>query len=813
MARTGRGVAPATGGAASANKGAAPATRGAAPATGGGAPANRGAARLIEELYRLLDEQRRLRPLEEQEQHRLLNELHRLRLLEELLRRRLLRRLFPLILRLLLPTLEEHLRLLEETLRRLLEEMLRRLLLRRLEENLRRLNHANYLYHVLSAPDTSDQQYDAMFAELKELENASPELRLQDSPTQRVGAPPADGFLPIAHKEPMLSLGNVFSEGELMQWLDRVRREAEIESFRMVCEPKIDGLAVALIYRDGVLTQAGTRGDGQRGEDVTANVRTIRSVPLRLHGSGWPAVFEVRGEVFFPISKFEAFNQEREAQGLPTYVNPRNSASGALRQLDSSETAKRPLDAFFYAIGWAEGNRAHSIPTQSELLEALHTWGFKTTELHQSADTAEEVIAAYESLARKRSDLDYGIDGLVVKVDDLQLRERLGVAGRDPRWATAYKFPAERATTRLNRIHINVGRTGALTPWAELEPVLVGGVTVSRSTLHNKDEIERKDLREGDTVILQRAGDVIPQVVGVAPKTKRGAEPFTFPDKCPACGETASDFKDEAVVRCVNLSCPAQFERLLEHFAGRTAMDIEGLGEKMAQTLAQSGFVKSLHQLYTLEQKREELLQRKGVGEKKADSLFEGIRNSKSMPLERLIFALGISGVGAETADWLAERFGSLDRLRTATYDELQAVDGIGPISARAVMDWLARPQNQELLQSFAEVGVNPQRKEQAKPPSEHPLNGASVVITGRLESMSRSEAQKRVKSLGAKPVAAISKNTKFLIAGEEPGSKLEKATKLGVSVLDETQFLTLIGADSAENESESTNPDRDGSL
>ncbi|MGY8880306.1 MAG: NAD-dependent DNA ligase LigA, partial [Dehalococcoidia bacterium] len=465
--------------------------------------------------------------------------------------------------------------------------------IQRAEQLRAEINRANRLYYIENAPELDDAEWDARMQELLALEEAHPDLKTPDSPTQRVGAPPAAGFDEVVHPVPMLSLGNVFDEEGFRAWYKRALDFLELESAPMVCELKIDGLALAITYRDGVMERAATRGDGERGEDVTANVRTIRSVPLKLEGppEEIPPVIELRGEVFLPNSKFATLNIEREAAGLSAYVNPRNSASGSLRQLDSTETAKRPLDMFFYALGYLEG--AESPSSHWDTLQAINEWGGRKNEWTRKANTVEEVMAAIADAGEVRESLDYGIDGVVIKIDSLSLQSRLGFVGRDPRWAIAYKFPAEQAETTLKAIHVNVGRTGALTPWAELEPVIVGGVTVGRATLHNKDEIARKDFREGDLVVIQRAGDVIPQVVEVASKNQRpdDSQPYEFPDTCPSCGTETVKSGDEAVTRCVNGACPAQFERLLEHFASRVALDIEGLGERVSQDLPRLGFV------------------------------------------------------------------------------------------------------------------------------------------------------------------------------------------------------------------------------
>ncbi len=654
------------------------------------------------------------------------------------------------------------------------------------------INEANYEYYIKSAPGLTDAEYDALLNELRDLEAQYPGIKTPDSPTQKVGAPPSDEFAEVVHPVPMLSLGNVFDEHGLRAWYSRTLDHAELDEASMVCELKIDGLAIAVTYRNGILEQAATRGDGVRGEDVTPNVRTIRSVPLRLSGDDVPPLIEVRGEVYFPNSAFEQFNAEREANGLPTYANPRNSASGSLRQLDSSETARRPLAMFCYSIGYSEGGATPD--SQWEVLQAMRRWGLPVNPWTRHCDSIEQVLAAVQAAVEERDGLDYGIDGLVVKLDSIALQDSLGSVGRDPRWATAFKFPAEQARTRINAIHVNVGRTGNLTPWAELEPVNVGGVTVRRATLHNRDEIRRKDFRAGDSVIIQRAGDVIPQVVQVADDNVRdsSSRPFEFPETCPACDEPTLETEEDASVRCVNAACPAQFERLLEHFASRGAMDIEGLGERVAQDLARNGIVQRLSDLYTLRGREDELAELEGMGEKKIDNLLEGIDRSKEQPLSRLLFALGIIGVGSEAGEWLARHFRTLERLQSASVDDLLEVDGVGPVTAQTVHEWMSLPANQEMLQQLTAAGLTVE-DDSPEPPQDHPIRGLTFVVTGTLESMSRSGAESRIKALGAKASGSVSKKTAYLVAGANAGSKLQKAQDLGVPILDEAAFLQFL--------------------
>ena len=656
------------------------------------------------------------------------------------------------------------------------------------------INRANRLYYIENSPELNDAEWDARMQELLALEEAHPNLKTPDSPTQRIGAPPAAGFDEVVHPVPMLSLGNVFDEDGFRAWYKRALDFLELESAPMVCELKIDGLALAITYRDGVIERAATRGDGERGEDVTANVRTIRSVPLKLEGppESIPPVIELRGEVFLPNSKFSTLNIEREAAGLPAYVNPRNSASGSLRQLDSTETAKRPLDMFFYALGYVEGVESPS--SHWDTLQAINTWGGRKNEWTRKANTVEDVMAAIANAGEVRDSLDYGIDGVVIKIDSLSLQSRLGFVGRDPRWAIAYKFPAERSETTLKAIHVNVGRTGALTPWAELEPVIVGGVTVGRATLHNKDEIARKDFREGDRVVIQRAGDVIPQVVEVESKNQRPADsqPYKFPNACPSCGAETVQAEDEAVTRCVNGTCPAQFERLLEHFASRGALDIAGLGERVSQDLPRLEFVSNIADIYRLHERRDDLLKLEKMGETRVDNLLKAIEASRSQPLSKLLFALGIPGIGSESAEWLSRRFHNMTGVKDATEEDFLGINGIGPIVASTLIDYFSVEQNRQLIADLIELGVNP-IDETPEPSVDHPANGLTFVVTGRMESMSRSEAQNRIKLLGGNATGSVTKKTNYLVAGAESGSKLEKAQRLDVQVIDETEFIAFM--------------------
>ena len=654
------------------------------------------------------------------------------------------------------------------------------------------LNRANHEYYVLSQPSLTDHEYDEFLGELKDLEDQYPYLKTPDSPTLRVGAPPSQQFEPVRHPVPMLSLSNVTSEETFKAWYQRALDYLEIDSADITLELKIDGLAVAITYVDGILTQAATRGDGTQGENITDNIRTIRAVPLILEGDDVPGTIELRGEVFYPISAFDRLNEEREAAGLPQYVNPRNSASGSLRQLDSTETAKRPLDMFFYSIGYAENGETPS--SQYECLQTIKRWGCKTNDWARRVGTADEALNAIQEAAEIRADLDFGIDGVVIKIDDIGLQNRLGNVGRDPRWATAYKYPAEQAVTILLKIRTNVGRTGNINPYAVLEPVVVGGVTVSQATLHNEGDINHKDIRAGDRVIVQRAGDVIPQVVGPASDNIRPpeSEPYRIDPECPACGEPVARDEDQVDIRCINSTCPAQFERLLEHFASRGAMDIEGLGEKLAKELARQDLVSNIAEIYALRTRKDDLLAMERMGEKRAQNLLDAIETSKSQPLPRLIFALGIIGVGSEIAETLARELRTLPDLVNADEDKLTEIEGIGPILAKSVRDWSQNEANIRLVQQLQDHGLTIE-DDSPEPVADHPIKGKTFVITGRLDGFSRTEAANAVKALGAKSVGSVSKKTDYLVAGADAGSKLERAVRLEVPVLNEDQFKEIL--------------------
>ena len=649
------------------------------------------------------------------------------------------------------------------------------------------LNRHNHLYFVLDQPETSDGQYDKLMRRLRKLEEQHPELVTSDSPTQRVGAEPAEGFAQAQHPVPLLSLGNAFNEGELIAWHQRTTNLLDGASFDMVCELKYDGLAVALTYEEGILVRGATRGNGSSGEDVTSNLRTIKSIPLRVMGDA-PSRFEVRGEVLLPKSAFRKLNEERAAQGLPLYAHPRNTAAGSVRQLDPRMTAERPLDIFVYSLGYAEG----AVPdTHWDTLDYLGNLGFKVNPNNSRVRTHEEAIDYYRSWLENAEGLDYGCDGVVIKVDRFDLQQHLGDVGREPRWAIAYKFPATQSITQLLHIGVNVGRTGSINPYAVLEPVDVGGVTVRQATLHNQDYIRAKDLRIGDWVVVERAGEVIPQVVSVVTARRTGKEKrFRMPRKCPTCRQPVTRPEGEAMSLCVNAACPAQLARLLEHFVSRGAMDIEGLGSKQTTTLLEQGLIEDVADLYYLE--KDELLNLERMAETSVSNLLAAIKASKDRPLSRVLVALGIDHVGSEVAELLARHFGTVDALMKATEEDLSAIPSIGPKIAAAVVAYFENESNRKVIEKLRAVGV--QLEDEARPePAEQLLADMRFVVTGRLQSFSRSQIEERIKELGGAVSGGVTGKTDYLIAGEDAGSKLADANRLEVKTLTEQEFLDLV--------------------
>ena len=659
------------------------------------------------------------------------------------------------------------------------------------------LNAHARLYYREDDPVISDAEYDALIQQLKHLEEKWPGLRRLDTPTQRVGSPPLDGFEKVQHPQPLLSLGNAFNTDDLRAWYERCLRRLDLGEDvapAMTAELKIDGLAVALTYEHGVLVRAATRGDGRVGEDITANVRTIRSVPLRLDASQTPIpmMLEVRGEVYFPKTGFETLNASLRAQGLKQFANPRNAAAGSLRQLDSSITATRALAFFAYSTGPASESVSS---TQAGTLDRLQEWGFSINGHVRRFPAIDDVLEYCQSWTDRRDDLDYEIDGVVVKIDDLDIQEELGNVSNAPRWAIAFKFPARESTTRLTEIIVNVGRTGMITPEAVLEPVSIGGVTVTQATLHNADYIRDRDIRLGDTVIVKRAGDVIPAVVASVASVRDGSErAWEMPQRCPACDQPLERLKGEVDSYCVNGGCPAQFIRLVEHFASRNAMDIEGFGSKLAVALVEAGLIRRLQDIYRLE--REALLELEGFGEKKADNLLEGIEASKHRPLSRVLFGLGIRHVGRTTAETLVRTLPDMQAFMQSSVDELVAIDGIGQVIAQSLVDWFALEPNRAMIRDMEEAGVTMTRLPDEAPTSGEaaPFAGLTFVVTGTLPTMGRKEAQEFIKQRGGKATSSVSARTDYLVMGESPGSKADKAADLGVPIIDEETLKAMGG-------------------
>jgi DNA ligase (NAD+) len=691
------------------------------------------------------------------------------------------------------------------------------------------INHHAYLYYVLDRPEVDDAEYDALYRELQALEEEHPELRTPDSPTQRVGAPPLEGFTQYRHLEPLLSLANARNEEELLAWDQRNRRFLEARGvddvrLRYVVEPKIDGLAISLTYRDGVFTVGATRGNGEVGEEVTANLRTVGAVPLRLRVADPPPVVEVRGEVYLPLAAFERLNEARIAVGQSAFVNPRNAAAGSIRQLDPRLAASRPLDVWCYAVGYSEGL---DLQDHHSALAWLREAGFKVNPGIVTVDGIEQAAAACRGWEERRAELDYDIDGAVVKVDDFAVQRTLGSVSHDPRWAIAFKFAPTTVVTRLRSIEVNVGRTGVLTPFAVLEPVFVGGVTVERATLHNEDDIRRKDIRAGDDVILQRAGDVIPQVVGpvttgetdgeegrVSREARHQALPeYAMPSTCPACGSETVRETGEVAVRCPNRSCPAQLEESIKHFVSKGAMDIDGIGEETVVLLHRQGLIENVADLYDL--RREHLVRveddgvvalpgfgaktRKSeegaleiVEAKRADKAIAAIEESKQRPFARVLFALGIRHVGGVTAQALVERYRSMDALMAASAEDLAEVPGIGAVVAEAVEQFLGEAHNRETIEKLRVAGVRLVEDTPARPAG--PLSGRTFVLTGKLPTLTRGQAQGLIEAVGGRVSSSVSRATDYVVAGEDPGSKLAKAQSLGVAVVDEAGLCELLG-------------------
>ncbi len=677
---------------------------------------------------------------------------------------------------------------------------------RRIAQLRDQLNFHAYRYYTLDDPVISDGEYDRLMQTLRQLEATHPELVTPDSPTQRVGAPPLDQFQKVTHPVPMTSLGNAFDDDDMRAWLARIGRllpdGVTTGNVTWVVEPKFDGLAVALTYEDGVLVRGATRGDGVEGENITANLRTVRSIPLRIPVRGQsseasspsnataPARIEVRGEVYMPVADFNQLNQRQADEGEKLYANPRNAAAGSVRQLDSRVTARRRLSFFAYASGYVEGGEA--IDSQWAALDTMRRLGFPVNpDIRRSRDF-DEVLHFVHQWMEGRDNLPYEADGVVVKVDDCGLQQTLGVVGNAPRWAIAYKFPAREATTCLREIGVNVGRTGVLTPYAMLEPVNIGGVVVRQASLHNFEDMGRKDIREGDIVVVKRAGDVIPQVVRpILERRPPDSSPYHVPDRCPSCGEPVVRPEKEVAIYCGNPACPAQLVRRVEYFVSRGAMDIEGFGVKIAEQLIQAELIHDVSDIYTLHQKREQLLSLEGFAEKKVDSLLAAIKQSKDQPLARVVAALGIHGVGGVVAKTLVAHYPSLTALAAATAEDLQSIEGVGPHIAQSVVDWFRRPRHQDVIRKLREAGV-PRAQPQAAAPSTALLAGLTFAITGTLPTMSRDQAKSLSEASGGKVSGSVSGKTDDLVMGENPGGKLARAQSLGVHIITEEQLRKM---------------------
>jgi len=649
------------------------------------------------------------------------------------------------------------------------------------------LHQHSYAYYILNRPEISDAEYDRLFNELKEIEAAHPELIAPDSPTQRVGGAVAEAFVSVQHRVPMLSLDNAYTTDEIREFEARLLRALPGETFSYVCEPKVDGLGVALLYEKGLLVRGATRGDGRMGEDVTQNLKTVKTIPLSLRGPVTNLdVLEVRGEVYMAHKAFERLNRTLEAEGEEPFANPRNAAAGSVRQKDSGITAKRPLDIFVYTVSHASPD---PFTTHWDAMQWLHEAGFKINPRSRRCRDIEAVNAAVATLERDRMDLGYDADGVVVKVDSLDQQRRLGATTHHPRWAVAYKFPAQQATTVIRKIEVSVGRTGALTPTALLDPVEIAGATISRATLHNADEIERLDVREGDTVVVERAGDVIPHILRVATeKRPPDSTPFVFPTECPVCGSAAFRPEGEVVSRCTNSACPARLKEGLLHYGSRRAMDIEHLGEAVADQLVNRGLVGNFADLYGISV--DQLAELERLAEKSARNLHTAIQGSKGRGLARLLFALGIRYVGENVARILAAEFGTMDKLAHASEEQLAAIHGIGPRIAKSVALFFQQPDNRNLIALLQRVGV---KMEEASSASPKPLLGKTFVLTGGLERMTRDEAKAAIQRLGGRVASSVSKKTDYVVVGTDPGSKHEDAKRLKVPTMDEKAFQALL--------------------
>jgi len=668
-----------------------------------------------------------------------------------------------------------------------MEEMVAETIKKRVEKLREEIEYHNYRYYVLDKPEISDAQYDRLMRELEKLEEQYPELRSPNSPTQRVGAPPLEAFEIVRHTHPMLSLANAFDEAETKDFDKRVKKFlGTTQDIEYIAEPKLDGLAVELVYEKGHFIVGSTRGDGVNGENITRNLRTVRTIPLQLIRKEIPVPerLEVRGEVIMQMKRFQELNRRREEAGEPLFANPRNAAAGSVRQLDSKITARRPLEIYCYGVGEVRGR---TFKSHWEILQAFPKWGLRINPHIQRCRSIDDVLQYYHEMSEKRESLPYEIDGIVIKVDRLDLQTRLGEIARSPRWALAFKFQPKQETTKILDIIVQVGRTGALTPVAVMEPVKVGGVEVSRATLHNQDEIDKKDVRIGDTVIIQRAGDVIPEVVQVISSKRNGTEKkFRMPSKCPVCG--AEVIKEEAIHRCIGLDCPAQLKGRIKHFASKRAMDIEGLGTKLTDQLVEKGLVKDVADIYYI--KKEQLIALERMAQKSAQNIIDAIEKSKNKPLAKFLFALGIRHVGETTAEDLAGHFLRLDDFFRLLEEDLMEVEGIGPEVAASVHQFFKDKKNKESIERLKKAGVKviePKVKEKGK------LVGKTFVFTGTLKAFGRDEARNLVESLGGMTASGVSKKVDFVVIGEDPGSKFDKAKELGIKTLTEEEFMRII--------------------
>jgi len=664
--------------------------------------------------------------------------------------------------------------------------------LQRIDALREQINHHNYCYYVLDNPEIPDAEYDRLMRELESLEQEYPQTVTPESPTQRVGSAPLKEFAEVKHAVPMLSLNNAIEDQEMIDFDRRVREGLGLQSVDYSAEPKLDGLAISLLYEGGLLVRGSTRGDGYTGEDVTQNVRTIESIPLKLVGKDYPDRLEVRGEVFMSKKGFEELNLRQRDQDEKTFANPRNAAAGSLRQLDSRITATRPLEFYSYGLGIVEGG---AIPDRhSEIMQALKHWGLRVNPESRLVKGVEGCMDYHRKMLQKRDSIPYDIDGVVFKVDRVDQQETLGFVSRAPRWAIAHKFPAEEEMTKLIGIDVQVGRTGALTPVARLEPVFVGGVTITNATLHNQDEIDRKDVRIGDTVIVRRAGDVIPEVVQpiLSKRKNKKLRKFKMPTECPVCGSKVVRLEGEAVSRCTGgLYCPAQRREAIKHFISRRAMDIEGIGDKLVEQLDQLGMVKDVSDLYHL--KAEAIAGIERMGEKSADNLIQGLERSKNTTLPRFLFALGIRQVGETTAQTLARHFGTLEALMQADKEALIEVQDVGPVVAQSIVSFFKEKHNRDVVKKLINAGIHwPQEK--TPPRKSQTLAGKTFVLTGTLPNMTRDEAKEKLQNLGAKVSGSVSRKTDYVVVGADPGSKATKAEELGVTMLDEQQLLKLLG-------------------